>query len=285
MKICFNGWFSGFFENTNPGLTFNFFMKLFENVYNEHIEIGNLIDSEILCEFVFVKKTFLFNKKWKHTYLFSGESKLNNNWEKYDCVLYGKNNQLNIINIPLFIPYLYTNNLIDELVNKKNIIYFPKKDVLCIISNPNGKERNQFLEKLEKKVNITYAGRYKNNFENIKFAYNTNEFNDFVKQFKFIISMENSKEETYITEKIIHGFRAGIIPIYWGSPEIYKYFNEKRFLNLDNNDDKLINQIIKLINNEEEWLKVVNQPVFKNNVLERDLNNISYDIKNLLKIK
>ena len=51
MKICFNGWFSGFIDKQNPGVSVDFFLELFKKVYNEDCEIGNMDDSEILCEF------------------------------------------------------------------------------------------------------------------------------------------------------------------------------------------------------------------------------------------
>ena len=48
----------------------------------------------------------------------------------------------------------------------------------------------------------------------------------------------------YITEKIINAFRAGSIPIYYGSKRIDKYFNPKRFIQIDpTNIDNCIEQI------------------------------------------
>jgi hypothetical protein len=100
--------------------------------------------------------------------------------------------------------------------------------------------------------------------------------------------MENTKQETYITEKIINGFLANTIPIYWGSNNITDYFNEERFINIINfqNDivNNTINKIESIIKNDEEYLKIVNNPVFKNNYLSRNLNDISSDIKELLKV-
>ena len=47
MKIYFNGWFGGFFDKTNPGLNKDFFLNLFEKVYNEKCYVGTLEESEI----------------------------------------------------------------------------------------------------------------------------------------------------------------------------------------------------------------------------------------------
>ena len=44
---------------------------------------------------------------------------------------------------------------------------------------------------------------------------------------KFIVSMENTKYETGITEKIVHGMLADTIPVDWGSPRVNEYFNKE----------------------------------------------------------
>ena len=54
--------------------------------------------------------------------------------------------------------------------------------------------------------------------------------------------MENSREDTYITEKLINGLLSNIIPVYWGCENVHHYINKDRFLNLNNisNTDELI---------------------------------------------
>ena len=41
----------------------------------------------------------------------------------------------------------------------------------------------------------------------------------------FQIVIENDKYETYFTEKLTDCFATGTIPVYWGAPDIGKYFN------------------------------------------------------------
>ena len=208
MNIFFNGWFSGFIDKTNPGLHVDFFLKLFKKVYNVECIISDYENSDILCEFDMLIgcSSFVKKKQWKHTYLFSGESSLKCNKQDYTCVLWGERNHKNVVNIPLFIPYIYTNDFLNRLETKTEITIIPTNDICVIISNPIGKERISFLNKLEKKFKVCYAGRYKNNIGgSLNPQYNSKEFHSFVNQFKFIISMENSREDTYITEKLING--------------------------------------------------------------------------------
>ena len=43
-------------------------------------------------------------------------------------------------------------------------------------------------------MNVTYAGRYKNNIGGLlPWDYNKPEFKNFISQFKFVISMENMR--------------------------------------------------------------------------------------------
>lgn len=292
MKIYFNGWFGGFEDKTNPGLHVDFFLDLFEKVYDEKCEIGSFEESNILCEFDMLigSSSLVKSKQWKHTYLFSGESTLKCNKNDYTCVLWGERNHKNVVNIPLFIPYIYTNNFVKTLEMKKEIKSVPKNDVCVIISNPRGKERTDFLNELEKHFNICYAGRYKNNIGGaLKPSYNMKEYHSFVNQFKFIISMENSREDTYITEKLINGLLSSIIPVYWGSDKVHDYINKERFLNLKdiNNANEIITKMKLLKENPNEWLKIVNTNVFPNNAnnLERTIENIANDIKCVLSEK
>ncbi len=286
MKIYFNGWFSGFEDKTNPGLHMEFFLDLFEKVYGEKCEKGSILDSIVLCEFdMLIGSASATNKKqWKHTYLFSGESSLKCNKQNYTCVLWGERNHKNVVNVPLFIPYIYTNNFVKTLETTKEIKTIPKQDVCVIISNPRGNERTEFLNKLEKHFNVCYAGGYKNNIGGaLSPQYNSTEYHDFVNQFKFIISMENSREDTYITEKLINGLLSNIIPVYWGSNKVHDYINKDRFLNLENinNANDIIIRMKQLRENPSEWLKMVNNNIFPNNEnkLERTIECIASDIK------
>ena len=287
MKIYFNGWFGGFFDKTNPGLHVQFFLDLFKRVYSQECEVGTFEESNILCEFCMLinTKTKLNEKKWQHTFLYSGESYTNRYQSQYDCVLWMERNNQNIVNLPLHIAYLYTNNFINTLENQKTRSSIPKLDVVVIISNPNGITRNKFLELLEKKMSVTYAGRYKNNIGGcISWDYNTENYKNFVSQFKFIISMENTSYDTGITEKITHGMLAQTIPVYWGCPRVYDYFNKERFINLKNDSDSeinnVINQMIDIKNNNDKWLSMVNKKVFPNDgKLWRTIDSIASDIR------
>ena len=79
---------------------------------------------------------------------------------------------------------------------------------------------------------------------------------------------------------------AKTIPIYWGSDNIYDYFNKERFINIPNLSEIMINKVINTISSiiadDNKYLEIVNKPIFNNNKLNRDINDIANDIKILL---
>jgi hypothetical protein len=280
----------------------SFFLDLFQNVFDEDVEIEHSFeDADILLETVFSDKTYLFDKAWKYTFLFSGESRLNAHYKSYSCVLYGERNHDNIINVPLFVPNIYCCNLLDKLESSHKASLTvasltvasltvasltvaslnQKKSVCSVMSNSSGNDRNRFIDELEKVMKVDHLGSYRSNAPRITEYCGSDEFIEKISEYKFIISMENSRGETYITEKILHGLRAGIIPIYWGSPRIFDYFNKERFIYLENSEDcsAVINQIQEIMNDDSKFREMVNKPIFSE---ERTLVEIAKDIKNLI---
>lgn len=284
MKVYFNAFWNGFHQDIN---TVKFFIELFKQTFNEECTIDSYENSELLCESLFGESCIL-SKSWKYSILYSGESRLRENSELYTIILYSQLSHKNIVNCPVFFPYIYCNNLLDKFETCHNIKRFdiPKKDIVVIISNTTSNyiKRLEFIELLDKEYNITYAGSYKNNIGgNLTYGYGTEEFSNFNSNFKFIISMENSIEETYITEKICHGINAKNIPIYWGTDKVKDYFNIDRYVLVDDKDyNKTLKEIRELYTNESKWLNMVNQPTFTNNKLCISFDNIVEDMKKII---
>ena len=299
MKVFINGFWGGFTDNNDP-VTFDFFKHLFEKVFETDIELGDLQNSEILFESVFSTETYLYYKKWKYSFYFNGEStkrllteffkgnqKRINGLGHYNLLLTCKMNKTpKIISLPLFIPYIYCNNFIDRLENPPVVTSVPSKSICAIISNGNCLERNYIMNCIERYVKIDYAGNYKNNVPKVEGAYNSKSLFDFYSQYKFVICMENTWQETYITEKIVNGFLANTIPIYWGTNKVFDYFNKERFIYIENTTNKCIINAIKqiniLISNNDKYLEVVNKPVFCDGVLKRTIDDIASDMKQFL---
>lgn len=268
--------FRGFWPSFTPHCTVaKFFLEILQNIYpeDEITAASSVEEATILFESCF-DGTALPWKRWRpastdrrpRTFLFSGESYNLPNWRDYDIVFSGESaSHPNVVPLPLY--QLYLLDIGEPPETEYRLI--PEKDVLVMISNPNGHFRSRFLEFLEASdLKITYAGKYKNNIGGpFPHAFGTPEYNAFASQFKFIITMENSQQENYITEKILQGLFAENVPIYYGSPNISQYINPQRFLSLKDESStgessitQTIERMRRLASNPDEWLETVRQP-------------------------
>ena len=65
-----------------------------------------------------------------------------------------------------------------------------------------------------------------------------------LKDYRFSITIMNSKEDNYFTETLVDVFRHGTIPIFWGCQNVGEYFNEKGILQFETGQ-----QLIKILDN------------------------------------
>jgi hypothetical protein len=261
MKVFFNAFWIGF--GSNPKTT-EYFTRILAAVFNTDIEITTDISrAELLVESGF-GASVLGAKAWRATFLFMGESWTRANWRDYTIVLSGQaeTDGPNVVSMPLYALYLYD---VGTQVPAQISRPMPAGDVVVIISNPVPGVRTQFLDELDRHFKVCYAGRYKNNVGGtLKPAYGSPEFFHFISKFKFVISMENSAQDSYITEKIFHGFFAHNVPVYWGAPRVEDYINPARFLHVRNDEPaevaRVITEMKRLAADKPEWQSLIAQP-------------------------
>lgn len=270
------------------------FYRLFELVFQESIELGTAENSDILFESVFGSNTLLYTKKWRCSILFIGESDRRlpifmgnrmHTLKDYSCVLKGSPDNGNIVCFPLYLLYIESFGLSEKFLKPNARTDVPPKDVCVIISNGSDQEgRNEFCERLGKRVSIDYAGAYKNNVQILTAPYFSREFVEFVSQYKFVITMENSKNETYITEKILHGFTANTVPVYWGSDRIGEHFNEDRFINVSSfqETDACIERIVELIQDPAKYLNMCSRPIYNEGAPKITIHTIAKSVRKML---
>ncbi len=151
MFVYFHNFWGGFAEKTDP-IDCSFFLYLLEKVYNTTITVSmDMNQSDILVESVFGNHSLLYYKKWKSTFLFTGESYYpdysKQHLHNYTCILGFEANYNNFVECPLFLPYIYTNP------SENHINYhIPPNMASVVISNGSALERNLFLNKLDEKM-------------------------------------------------------------------------------------------------------------------------------------
>lgn len=301
MKLYFHG-----FWDANP---IDFFVQLIKGVFGSSIEVGSFEESDILFESTFSCQTRLYDKSWKYTFFYSGESDRRlplfmgnrlHTLNDYSCVLKGELNNHNRVNLPLFVFYSYAFGFLNQFIKPTydlrvwNMLSgfptIPEKNVCAIISNGHDDEgRRVFLDRLNEVIPVDYAGTYKNNVPRITHPFCSPEFVQEVAKYKFIVAMENSKNHTYITEKILHGFAANIIPVYWGSDHIEEYFNPARFIHVKHFDDASIQTAIRrmaeLMNDPAKYVEMVNQPIYRDNTIPFTIETVAKEIRSVIGVE
>lgn len=57
---------------------------------------------------------------------------------------------------------------------------------------------------------------------------------NYISDYKFYFSFENSKSPGYITEKVVNAMLAGAIPVFWGDKTVFDLLNPKSFIYVEN---------------------------------------------------
>jgi len=102
-----------------------------------------------------------------------------------------------------------------------------------------------------------------------------NEFKkyDFVSDYKFCMSFENTLKLGYVTEKLLQAKTAGCIPLYWGSEYANHDFNPECFIHINGGGYKSVDECMEYIKhidqNDTIYNKMKTEPLFTYNIRER----------------
>jgi len=279
--IYFYNWWPGFNNKTDAN-HIGFYEMLFKNTKINNFEITSDINkSNILVEAGKPDAIVRNYKNWKYKINFIGEPDLPIS-ENYDLVLTSVNNITNCVDLPLAVAYIHCNNFLSKLYNRINITNVPSNFCTFIVSNPKCVIRNKIFERLNNYKKVNSMGGFANNVGyNIQYPYWSQEYFDVIGNHKFMICGENTKMETYSTEKIVNPYLARTIPIYWGTHNIKNIFNIDSMLFLEDETEEsfeiLIRKIIELDNDDEKYLEFINRQIFTEDNISFWNNNYSLE--------
>lgn len=178
------------------------------------------------------------------------------------------NSHPNHYRLPLYAFYLeqksYWQKILENIsLEEAERIWHAKKKFCCmVVSNGRSPKRIEFYKKLSRYYRVDSGGRFMNNVGGP-----VQDKLEFIKDYRFVISFENSSHPGYTTEKILEPLMVKSIPIYWGDPRVSEEFNPQAFLNRHDfqNDDELIEKIHFIDTNPRFAIEMLAQPVFPNN--------------------
>lgn len=167
----------------------------------------------------------------------------------------------------------YIEKLKSPLSKKEAVEIWNRKTKFCciLVSNPKAKKRLDFFNKLSKIKKVDSGGRIFNNI-----GIEVHDKLEFIREYKFVISFENSSYKGYTTEKILDAIYTDSIPIYWGDPLVAKDFNKSRFINVDDfpSDEAVIDKIIEIDKNDILGSEMIQQPPFSIDKIAHELEHI-----------
>jgi hypothetical protein len=85
---------------------------------------------------------------------------------------------------------------------------------------------------------------------------------NFFSAFKFCLVMEHAVSEGYVTEKILMAFWAGCVPIYFGTQDVFEYFNKDAFIFYNiSNPRPALEHISALLRDDALYNKTLSEPI------------------------
>ena len=70
-----------------------------------------------------------------------------------------------------------------------------------------------------------------------------------------------------LTEKLIHPLYEGVIPIYWGCPDVIEEFNKDAFIHVRDfeNSEEVCDKVLEIYHNPDMFKDIQAQPTFPGN--------------------
>ena len=168
------------------------------------------------------------------------------------------------IRFPLYL--FYREEMLRSMLHKHEIgpdwNLAEEKTGFCsfVVSNADNPVRNEAFRQLCGYKKVDSGGRFMNNIGGPvedKLA--------FERSHKFSLCFENGSHPGYTTEKLVEALAARTVPIYWGDPEVGKYFNTKSFIQVQDaaSFPEALRCIEELDRDEDQYLRMLREPAMR----------------------
>ena len=138
--------------------------------------------------------------------------------------------------------------------------------------------REHYFNLLSSYKRVESAGKYLNNQESgkiVHYEFNNPSKLELQKKCKFSLCIQWVDFPWFINEKIVHSFEANEIPIFYGTETVKQIFNPKRFIFINDfkNDKELLNRIIELDNDDEQFARILSEPIYNEKDYDEEVLN------------
>jgi hypothetical protein len=143
----------------------------------------------------------------------------------------------------------------------------PKTRLLSTIAStagslPGHRNRLEYIEALQKfGASFDLFGRGR--------EIELSEKSDGLLPYMYSVAIENSNQNSYITEKIFDAILCWTVPVYLGAPNICEFLPEQAFISLPPDDPQLGAEILKMLSGEDYESRISALAVARRAILER----------------
>ena len=175
-------------------------------------------------------------------------------------------------NFNIYMPFMFI-SLWERKTDYKKILTNTKEKFCAYMYSNDVQYRIDLFNQISKYKHIDALGKSCFNMTNFdpneRYTFNDNlTYNDIAVQkyskYKFVLALENTIADGYITEKLINPLLANSIPIYAGPRDVFDIINKKRIIYV--NDFKSIDSLIEYIqlidNNDLLYDLIISQNIF-----------------------
>ena len=169
----------------------------------------------------------------------------------------------------LYYPYLFDHLLMAKLgqkdhlygdfiefsylMNKRQLLTIPSFFASIFFSN-DVPLRRRLIELMKKGGEVEVFGKVSGEYVSNRSV--------LAGQYKFVLCPENDHFPGYVTEKILHAYAMGAVPVYWGGLTLEQGLNPRAFIHLDptSNLNSQISDIHSM--SDERYKEIYEQPLF-----------------------
>jgi hypothetical protein len=180
-----------------------------------------------------------------------GDSWINADFRMYYHLDMAFPEPITYFNIKTFLVDLLAHQVVD--FNKKNSI-----PIVWFISNCNAYNGRQvYINSLMKQIEIDSFGNCLKN-RNIQLTERMVENVELYSKYKFVIAIENSNCEDYVTEKLVHAVASGALPIVAGrdgKPDYLRFMPKDSYINIYDfsSPEQLVKHLNRIAKNQTEY--------------------------------
>jgi hypothetical protein len=221
-------------------------------------------DYLIFCDETFGQNNKNFDPNKTVKIFFTGENRRPYHYQAHHAISFDHLDGHQFYRLPLYVldNWVQTKNGVpDMLEEKRSYVHYDDKEWFCgfVASNPAGEYRNHIFHKLNEYKPVMSGGPLFNNIGSV-LPRDVNSKIDFFRKCRFSLCFENSSWPGYCTEKIMHGFIARTVPIYWGSPTVSMDFQEGSYISRHDfvSDNSFIDAIIRVDQDKSVWQIIAN---------------------------